>query len=222
MSVSVRDQILVRLRQAPARAVAERPPVALPKETGLARDDRIEAFCARFAEQTGIVYHRDPARDIGETLAEICREHGIIRVISGFDSVLAASGLPDAAMGIPELEIRTQAGFADREEFAEAVFAWADAGLTGADYGVAESGSLVLAFDRNHARLLSLAPGAHIAVLPRDRVVGAYEQAMAELGGAREKPSQIAFVTGPSMTADIQGMPFKGMHGPGKIIVFLV
>ncbi|MCF8037395.1 MAG: LUD domain-containing protein [Desulfobacteraceae bacterium] len=222
MSVSVRDQILVRLRQAPARAVGQRPAVAPPKETGLAREDRIAAFCARFAEQTGIVYHHDPAREIGETLAEICRAHDIRRVISGCDAVLAAAGLPDAAMDIPELELRTQAGFADREEFAEAVFAWADAGLTGADYGVAESGTLVLAFDRNHARLLSLAPGVHIAVLSRDRVVGAYEQAMAELGGVREIPSQLCFVTGPSMTADIQAMPFKGMHGPGKIIVLLV
>ena len=222
MSLSVRDQILARLRQAPARAVGRKPAAALPKETGLAREDRIAAFCDRFAEQTGIVYHHDPARDLGETLAEICREHGISRVISGCDSVLAASGLPDAAMGIPGLEIQTQAGFTDRDEFAEAVVAWADAGLTGADYGAAESGTLVLAFDRNHARLLSLAPGVHIAVLPRDRVVGAYEQAMAQIGGVRQRPSQVVLITGPSMTADIQGIPFKGMHGPGKIIVLLV
>ncbi|MFP3981726.1 MAG: lactate utilization protein C [Desulfobacterales bacterium] len=222
MSLSTRDQILVRLRQAPGKSAAERPAVERPGAAALGRDDRIAAFCARFAEQTGIVYHHDPARDIGQSLAEICREHAISRVISGCDSVLAASGLPDAAMGIPELEIRVQSGFADREEFAEAVFAWADAGLTGADYGVAESGTLVLAFDRDHARLLSLAPDVHIAVLPRDRVVGAYEQAMAEICRGRQMPSQICFITGPSMTADIQGLPFKGMHGPGKIIVLLV
>lgn len=222
MSVSARDQILVRLQQAPGKSAAERPAVDPPGEVALGREDCIGAFCDRFAQQTGMVYHHDPARHIGETLAGICREHGICRVVSACDPVLDASGLPDAVMNVPELEIQAQSGFTDRDAFAEAVFAWADAGLTGADYGVAESGTLVLAFDRNHARLLSLAPGTHIAVLRRDRVVGAYEQAMAEIGRRRQKPSQVVLITGPSMTADIQGMPFKGMHGPGKIIVLVV
>ena len=32
----------------------------------------------------------------------------------------------------------------------------------------------------------------------------------------------MTFITGSSMTADIQASPFRGMHGPGRLVVFLV
>ena len=35
-------------------------------------------------------------------------------------------------------------------------------------------------------------------------------------------PSHCTFITGPSMTADIQGVPFKGMHGPKQLEVILI
>jgi L-lactate dehydrogenase complex protein LldG len=40
--------------------------------------------------------------------------------------------------------------------------------------------------------------------------------------GKGTPPSQISFITGPSASADIQATPFKGMHGPQKLIVILV
>jgi L-lactate dehydrogenase complex protein LldE len=63
---------------------------------------------------------------------------------------------------------------------------------------------------------------SHIALIPEDKIVGSYEQAMAGLQARRAVCSQIVFITGPSMTADIQGRPFKGMHGPGKLIAVIV
>jgi len=35
-------------------------------------------------------------------------------------------------------------------------------------------------------------------------------------------PNHFTFITGPSMSADIQATPFKGMHGPGKLEVILI
>jgi L-lactate dehydrogenase complex protein LldG len=41
--------------------------------------------------------------------------------------------------------------------------------------------------------------------------------------GSEEKfPSHLSFTTGPSMTGDIQGTLFKGMHGPRRVIVIMV
>jgi len=33
---------------------------------------------------------------------------------------------------------------------------------------------------------------------------------------------QFAFITGPSATADIQAINFKGMHGPVKVFVIFI
>jgi L-lactate dehydrogenase complex protein LldG len=112
--------------------------------------------------------------------------------------------------------------FEDREAYKNCVFNEVNAGITTADFAVAESGTLVMVHDRLNSRLISLAPVLHIAVVPVDRVVPVYEHAVETLLGKVDIPAHITFVTGPSMTADIQGVMFKGMHGPRKIAVILV
>lgn len=216
-----REQMLAGLRAAPAGCVPQRPPGPLLRPLRQDRHGLKEAFCEKFAQQTGIVYQKEPAEDIGALVSRIFSEHGLKSAIASCDSVLAAAGLPESAVA-RGIDIKTQSGFKDRETFTGAIFEKADAGLTGVDFGVAESGTLVLAFGRDHARLLSLAPETHIAVLPVERIVAVYEAAMAEIYRAGKEPSQAAWITGPSMTADIQGTPFKGMHGPRKLIVILV
>jgi L-lactate dehydrogenase complex protein LldG len=56
-----------------------------------------------------------------------------------------------------------------------------------------------------------------------DRIVPVYEKVIEKVFARKgEYPSQFVFITGPSMTGDIQGVLFKGMHGPRKVIVILV
>lgn len=133
----VREKILNNLENAPQAAVPEKPYVAQIKEAALDRAGLIEAFCAKFTEQTGIVYSHDPARPVGESLGQIFKEHGIGSIIASDDRVLFEAGLPGSA-GDLGFDIKTRADFRDRDGFVDAVFGQADAGLTGADFGVAE------------------------------------------------------------------------------------
>jgi L-lactate dehydrogenase complex protein LldG len=56
-----------------------------------------------------------------------------------------------------------------------------------------------------------------------DRFVPIYENAIEKVFENKDAvPSQFTFITGPSMTADIQATPFKGMHGPRRLIVILI
>ncbi len=41
-------------------------------------------------------------------------------------------------------------------------------------------------------------------------------------GKRKNTPNHFTFITGPSMTADIQATPFKGMHGPRKLEIILI
>ncbi|MCL6551930.1 MAG: LUD domain-containing protein [Firmicutes bacterium] len=117
------------------------------------------------------------------------------------------------------------------------VVAQADAGLTGAAWGIAESASLVLPADPRRPRLFSLLPPLHVAVLRADRIVAdlpAWFARLAEGGpggaglpgagaGARTAlPSALALVTGPSRSADIGLVPVQGAHGPVDVAVLVV
>jgi L-lactate dehydrogenase complex protein LldG len=103
------------------------------------------------------------------------------------------------------------------------IFDEAEAGVTGVDFAIAESGTLCLIHGRNQPRLVSLAPLIHIALLPLERLYPVYEDAIDRIFGSKGNlPSQVTLITGPSMTADIQGVPFKGMHGPKRLVVIII
>lgn len=100
----------------------------------------------------------------------------------------------------------------------------ADAGLTTAQWGIAETGTLVLEAARERHRLASLLPAFHVALLPRSRLLGTLGEAFARLqtpGGA-PRSRTITFVTGPSRTADIELELVVGVHGPKFLHVLLL
>jgi hypothetical protein len=90
----------------------------------------------------------------------------------------------------------------------------AETGITLAECGVAETGSILLSAGPGRRRLASLTPPLHIALLPKDSLVGTLEEAFERLG-----PRTSVVVTGPSRTADIEGVLVRGVHGPGELWV---
>jgi L-lactate dehydrogenase complex protein LldG len=84
-------------------------------------------------------------------------------------------------------------------------------GITRAAYGIAESGTLVLSEARTSSRLAALAPWTHVAVLDRSALLTSIPEAIQKLGDDRAT----VFVTGPSKTADVEGILIRGVHGPG-------
>ncbi len=92
----------------------------------------------------------------------------------------------------------------------------AEVGITFADFGVAETGSLVLSAGPGRHRLASLAPPLHVAVLSRKNILANLEEAIARLGVRTS-----VVITGPSRTADIEGVLVRGIHGPGRVLVLL-
>lgn len=95
----------------------------------------------------------------------------------------------------------------------------AEAGITTADFALAETGTLVLGAGPGRPRATSLLPPLHIAVLPEDRIVGTLFDLLPRLEAL---PSALAFVTGPSRTADIELTPVRGAHGPVGVSVYLL
>lgn len=91
-------------------------------------------------------------------------------------------------------------------------------GITRAAAAVAETGSLVLNEALTSSRLGALAPWIHIAVIEASGIVPDMPTAIAQFGSDRAT----LFVTGPSKTADVEGILIKGVHGPGIQVCCLV
>ncbi len=76
----------------------------------------------------------------------------------------------------------------------------AGAEVSDAIYGLADTGSVVLAASPDEPRARSLLPDAHVTRLREDRILPSLADLFAALGG--ELPSALAIVTGPSRSAD--------------------
>lgn len=112
------------------------------------------------------------------------------------------------------------------QQFREAAFA-AEVGITGADWVLAESGTLVLSSLTEGAQLASLAPPVHVALYRRGQVLGSLEEVLERLPdlGDSSAPApgrSIVFVTGVSRTADIEQILIRGVHGPRELHAILV
>jgi L-lactate dehydrogenase complex protein LldG len=85
-------------------------------------------------------------------------------------------------------------------------------GITRAAGAVAESGTLILNDQTTSSRLAALAPWVHVAVLRRSQIFSDLPQAVAALGA----DPNVIWCTGPSRTADVEGILIEGVHGPGR------
>lgn len=96
-------------------------------------------------------------------------------------------------------------------------------GITGSYCAIAETGTLMLLSGTDTHSKTSLLPETHIAVVARSRIVRSMEDAWDLLRREhRQPPRQVAFVSGPSRTADIELTLVLGVHGPYRVHVILL
>lgn len=91
-------------------------------------------------------------------------------------------------------------------------------GLTAAVGAIAETGTLILSDATTSSRLGALAPWVHVAAIRRDQIFTDISAAVAAL----PKDPNIVWCTGPSKTADVEGILIEGVHGPGVQAALLV
>jgi len=87
-------------------------------------------------------------------------------------------------------------------------------------YGLADTGSVVLAASPGEPRARSLLPEVHVSLLREDRILPGLAELFEALGP--DLPSQLMIITGPSRSADIEQKLTVGVHGPGEAHVVLL
>ena len=99
-----------------------------------------------------------------------------------------------------------------------------DVSITGCEYLVARTGSIVMSTAQTSGRTTSVYAPVHICIAYTNQLVYDLKDA---LQAAKDKygsnlPSLITFATGPSRTADIEKTLVVGVHGPKEVYLFLV
>ncbi|MDQ6788585.1 MAG: lactate utilization protein [Acidobacteriota bacterium] len=95
-----------------------------------------------------------------------------------------------------------------------------DLGITGAQFGIAETGTLVLESEREFNRLTSLVPPIHVCVLKAKNIRQTLGETLTML--EKDLSRTITFITGPSRTSDIELTLAIGVHGPAELFVILI
>ena len=99
-------------------------------------------------------------------------------------------------------------------------------GITGCDWAIAETGSIVLLSGLGHPRLHSLLPETHLALIPEKNILPHISSLGPELERILKQeeasPSCVNIITGPSRSADIALTLIKGVHGPRDVFAIII
>ena len=96
--------------------------------------------------------------------------------------------------------------------------------VTPADWGIAETGTLVIKAASEEIRLATMLAETHIALLPASRIMPDAETLEKDLDGIlkTEPASYLTFITGASRTADIERVLAIGVHGPQELHILIM
>ncbi len=203
------ESVRTALGRRPAANGTDTPPprIRIPQAEA---EPRIDSLFAAVSKLAGKVYRADSAEDARKYIAALVS--GCVAVASNAQ-VLRDCGIT----ALPEV----RSGFGSEAEL-RAACASADVGITGANYALADTGTLVLFSSRDEARMVSLLPPVHAAVVARDRILTGLDELLTVVPHPAEVSSSMVLITGPSRTADIEQILVRGVHGPGEIHIVVV
>ena len=241
-AVLERDKFIESVRQALGRPTASPdPPYALLQESLPQIEEKVKDLLRR---TEGLV------PELAEKLAHVARQRGwevcraakpqevqdyVRKLAQSLGSKVAVRSDQQVFQDVPIDEtlgnvgvnviVASRAHGHGRDELREHSAA-AGIGITGADYAIAETGSVVLLSRRGLSRLVSLAPPVHVAIVRPDEIVDDLEELfiLRRLAYHRgnDKLTYMNFITGPSRTADIEQTLVIGVHGPQEVHMVLM
>jgi L-lactate dehydrogenase complex protein LldG len=100
----------------------------------------------------------------------------------------------------------------------------AAAGMTGANFGIAATGSVALESTDEMVRIATTLPEKHFVLLDPGKILPSADEAVSLLNQFHQHMPQayLAYITGPSRTADIERVLTIGVHGPAELHILLL
>lgn len=223
MTRSTRQTFLARLHKPLGRtATIKEVPTPPAVDESIARlvqhdADLYDIFCTR-ATATGMKVHKVTRDTLYPAMTQRLREENISRIsVSMNDPQVTESAVKSAGFELRDWKAVTgKAGLDQQFEL--------DAGITDVHNAIAETGSLICQSGANHTRGMSLIVPWHLAIVKKSQIMPDLIDFWNDRSSlsSHQMPASIAIITGPSKTADIEGVLITGVHGPAKVDVFVV
>ena len=198
-----KENILKKIRQALSNPV----PLPFPHSEGSqsvytpASDDHAVVFAQEFTKLQGRFAFVENEQDLAIQLKHLFTERGWTKIYCVEKNFLPL---------VKEMQYHE--------------LATCDAAITGCEYLVSRTGTIVMSAAQDSGRTVSVYAPVHICIATTSQLV--YDirdalQLLREKYGA-EIPSFITFASGPSRTADIEKTLVTGVHGPKEVFCFLL
>jgi len=203
-----KENILKRIR----KALSHSTPLPFPQSEGnqpvfhpLDQEPEVE-FAEQFTKLQGKFIYCINQQELAFQLASLIKKQDWHKVYCQEDKLVAA-----VAGQLSDRLVKTD-------------LAHCDVSITGCEYLVARTGSIVMSAADPGGRAASVYAPIHICIAYTNQLVYDIKDA---LKAAKEKygahmPSMLTFATGPSRTADIEKTLVVGVHGPKEVYLFLV
>lgn len=235
--MATREEMLDRVRKALGRPAAG--PLATPAPVldlvgvmpSLAAEDYVAKFEAEWEKVGGVAYRVSCMDELEAAFEKILVLAETQAVALSRNPLLAELGIAERLTKLDKFITTWDTGSGisrtnSLPDFTKACFA-AGSGITGVDFVLAETGTLVLSSPTEGVQVASLAPPIHIALYRWNQLVGSLDEVLGKLAVSNSpgKPASgrsVVFITGTSRTADIEQILIRGVHGPREVHAILV
>jgi L-lactate dehydrogenase complex protein LldG len=187
----------------------------------------ISKFKEKASSVSAVVYEVAEINDALKKTVELCLQkdpcENLVPMIqtSGTEKILAAPNLAEPMFELLQSFCRENDITLIKEgmrKFPGGI----EMGVTLMDFGIAETGTLVLKSDSEETRLSTMLCETHVAILEKSNIRKTALEMSDELNEMIRQPSSYtAFITGASRTADIERVLALGVHGPLELHIML-
>lgn len=195
-------------RPAPAHNYAQ------SRLTELSQQQRCDAFIDVASTVMLVQCELTREEDTPAAVLRLCEQYGQQPVVVSGDARLAATGITARLQEACRATVWDPQAGEQNIRLAEQ----AKVGVVFADYGLTESGGVVLFSAAERGRAISLLPESSIFVLRKSTILPRVAQLATQLHALSQQgkrmPSCINIIGGPSSTADIELIKVVGVHGP--------
>ncbi|MDZ7638109.1 MAG: lactate utilization protein [Bryobacterales bacterium] len=206
---AILSSIRSALRRSEGEAVAEAPPVRI-RVPEIAEEMKASQFMAALTALNVHTFDASSPEEAINHVAGLLQGRAALASNAPLLAELGIVSMPGVLSGVVDLEtLRTEAESRP-------------IGITSADYALADTGTLVMLASVDEARLVSLLPPIHIALVPREKLLSGLDELFERVPQPASVSSSMVLITGPSRTADIEQILVRGVHGPGELHVVLV
>jgi len=182
----------------------------------------VDEFSTRFSKQAGLIYQAKSPPDVASIVNDLIKSRAKGESCCSDDIEITFDG---SKLNISD-QIRGTTRYISLKKETRRVVGQIDLGVTKADYGIAETGTIVDISYTDEHRLLSALTRVHVAVLERSRILARLSDLSPIMSGLLnpenpQKPA-VSFIGGPSRTSDIELKSVLGVHGPHEVHVVLI